>query len=143
PLVNKSQGATATRDTSRTIAVASPELPDQNVLGAESPVEVEPSAEVVASSSVDTPTLTERAQASPTHTTNTILMIVMGIIAAVVVLTILIKINTQHPDLVTNGLAVVAVIGGIVIGNNFLSSNHLETSQTEYVHSPEVVQSEW
>lgn len=143
PLVEP-QNTTPTRDTSRAVVVATPEALEQNVLGAESPVQAEVIPDVVLpGSSVDTPTITQRAQASPAHTTNTILMVVMGIVTAVVVLTILIKINTQHPDLITNGMAVVAVIGGIVIGNNFLSSNHLQTSQAEYVHTPEIVQSEW
>ena len=128
------------------VAVVTPvptEVANQNVLGAETPLVAQVVPEVVETTPAATPTFTERASASPTHTTNTVLMIVAGVIALVVILTVVIKINTQHPDLITNGLAVVAVIGGIMIGNTFLSSKGIITSETEYSYIPDTLKNEW
>jgi len=109
--------------------------PTQSVLGVEAPV--------IESTVVPEVTVVDRAVASPAHTANAILIIIGGIVALVVVLTIVIKINTQHPDLITNGMAVIAVVGGIVLGNTFLSTASIKTSVTEYSFVPEIITNRW
>jgi len=132
----------AKKDTPQTTEVsnmvATVSEPEQTVLGAEAPLAVSATDQEI--SPVTEATIVQQAQASPAHTTNTVLVVIAGIVFVVVLLTVVIKVNTQHPDLITNGLAVVAVIGGIMVGNTFLSSNNLQTSQTEYSFVPDVIE---
>ncbi len=70
-------------------------------------------------------TFWQRAFSSPRNTTNTILYIIFGIIIIALLLNIFIKIKHQHPDLITNGLIILAILGAIFIANNYLSKHKM------------------
>ncbi|MFA5095303.1 MAG: CAP domain-containing protein [Candidatus Paceibacterota bacterium] len=63
--------------------------------------------------------------ASPRNSTNTILYVIFGIIIFALLLNIFIKIKHQHPDLITNGLIALAIIGAIFVVNNYLSKHNM------------------
>ncbi len=79
------------------------------------------------------PTLFERIIASPRHMVNAILFVVAGIIALALILMFTIKFNHHHPDLVTNGLIVLAFVFGIYIVNAYISrQTNFSTSYTSF-----------
>jgi len=71
------------------------------------------------------PTFWQRMLASPRSTTNIVLFIMFGIIVVALLLNIFIKIKHQHPDLITNGLIALAIIGAIFIANYYFSNRNL------------------
>jgi len=68
------------------------------------------------------PTVVDKAIASPRHTMNIILYILLGIVGIALLLKIFIKIHVQHPDLIINGMVVVALIVGLYLLNGFINT---------------------
>lgn len=87
----------------------------KNVLGAETET----------LTSVQKPTFIQKIFASPRNNTNMILYVIFGIILFSLLLNIFIKMKHHHPDLITNGLITLAIIGAIFIANNYLSNNRM------------------
>jgi len=136
--------------TVQTNQMAINESPVTNILGAETEVTaasatLEPTpvvSEPVAKMQIDQqagPTFIEKLMASPRHTFNTVLYFIIALMLVALVLNVAIKFNIQHPDLITNGLAVVAIVGAIFVTNNFISNRGATISQSDY--SIEQVQS--
>lgn len=71
----------------------------------------------------------EKSMTSPRHTSNIALFIILGIVIFALTINFVTRVNTKHPDLVTNGLAVVAVIFAIYIYNNYLLNTRPVVSQ--------------
>lgn len=76
------------------------------------------------------PTFLQKAFASPRNTSNSIIAIVFAVVFISIVLNIFIKIKHYHPDLLTNGLAVLAIIGAIFVINYYFSSKSMTTTQS-------------
>lgn len=74
-------------------------------------------------------TFWQKLFASPRNTTNIILFFVFGIVAISLLLYIFIKLKNHHPDLITNGLIVVAIIGAIFVVNYYLSYHNMITTE--------------
>lgn len=118
------------------LAVAEPSDSNSNlgtsVLG-ESTKETEP---VVSSTSLRSkdqdltriPTSFETVASSPRHALSVALVAMLAVIMVAMVLNIVIKSNIQHPDLITNGLFVTAVIVAVLFTNNYIGTKHLEIS---------------
>lgn len=75
------------------------------------------------------PTSFETIASSPRHALSLALVGMLAIIMVAMVLNIVIKSNIQHPDLITNGLFVTAVIVAVLFTNNYIGTKHLEISQ--------------
>jgi len=115
-----------------TVAVANSDIQtnvtETEVLGVESKVEQE--TEVTKSTSpVPSVTKLEKMSASPRHAADVLFLIILAVTIIALVLNVLIKINVQHPDLITNGMIVVAVLIAILIANNFFGTKNLVISQ--------------
>ena len=114
-----------------------------NILGVEkevTPVVSEP----IVKMQIDTlpkPTVIEKVTASPRNTFNTLLYVIIALMLVALVLNVAIKFKVQHTDLITNGLAVVAIVGAIFVTNNLVSNRGATISHSEY--SSEQVQSEY
>ncbi len=76
------------------------------------------------------PTFLEKLFASPHNSFNIVLYMFLGFMIIVLLLNICIKMNVQHPDLITNGLAVIAVIGILFVGNNYISKKNIAISDS-------------
>lgn len=102
----------------------------KNVLGAE--VETKPAEPEVISSVVPEvkPTLLQKTVASPRNSSNIILFIISGIVILSLILNILIKIKHHHPDLITNGLITLAIIGAILATNYYLTHRDMTIIQS-------------
>ncbi|HTH93041.1 MAG TPA: CAP domain-containing protein [Candidatus Paceibacterota bacterium] len=87
-------------------------------------VSVEPAAPAQQSN------LFQRMFASPRTTTNIILGIIFGIVALAVFLNIGIKISHHHPDLILNGVMVVAIIGCTFAINHYIAKANAMQTQT-------------
>ena len=110
-----------------------------NILGAEkevTPVVSEPAVKVQIDP-LPKPTVIEKVTASPRNTFNTLLYVIIALMLVALVLNVAIKFKVQHTDLITNGLAVVAIVGAIFVTNN----RGATISHSEY--SSEQVQSEY
>lgn len=106
------------------------------VLGAQEemiPASSNTPAAAVTENKAKEPTALDKALASPRHTFNYFLFGAMAFILSVLILNIVIKLNVQHPDIITNGLAVVAIIGAVFIGNNYLVKSEVVSMSTSYV----------
>ena len=71
------------------------------------------------------PTFLQKIIASPHYTTSRIMFIILGVILLALILNIFIKVKHHHPDLITNGLITLAIIGLILISNNYLSKHKM------------------
>lgn len=87
------------------------------------------------------PTVIEKVTASPRNTFNTLLYVIIALMLVALVLNVAIKFKVQHADLITNGLAVIAIVGAIFVTNNLVSNRGATISHSEY--SSEQVQSEY
>jgi hypothetical protein len=88
--------------------------------------------------SLSEPTLFERILASPRHSTNVILMVILGIIGLALLLHVGIKMSLADSDLVTNGLIVAAVIGGIFVINSYIGTKDITIGQSINYSADEV-----
>jgi hypothetical protein len=98
----------------------------ENILGAEvniNPVKIVTDIE-------QKPAFWQKLLSSPRNTTNVLLSIIFGIIAIALILYIVIKMRDHHRDLITNGLAVLAVIGAIFIANYNYSYKSMTITQS-------------
>jgi len=130
----------ANPQTAKPTLVAYKEEPVQasNILGAE----INPIAEpTVAKPNVSKPTVIEKVTASPRNTFNTLLYVIIALMLVALLLNVSIKFKVQHTDLITNGLAVLAIVGAIFVTNNLVSNRGATISHSEY--SSEQVQSEY
>jgi hypothetical protein len=57
------------------------------------------------------------ALSSPRHTLNAFLAVLLGIVALALILKIFVRVHIQHLSLITNGLAVTALIIGVYAVN--------------------------
>lgn len=114
----------------RTKLAQVPQTSPTNVLGAE--LTATPKEEKVATQTAVTsePSFLDKALASPRHTFNFVLGGFMCLVLFALILNVAIKINIQHPDLITNGLAVVAIVGAVFVGNNFLARGDVVISES-------------
>ena len=71
------------------------------------------------------PTFMQKTFASPKSSTNQILLIILAIVVLALLLNIFIKMKQHHPDLITNGLVVVAIIGAVLVTNNYISKSNM------------------
>lgn len=100
-----------------------------NILGAEVKTNNEDAILIKAES----PTFFQKVFASPRNNSNIILFTVFGIILIALILNIIIKIKHHHPDLITNGLITLAIIGAIFAANYYIShKNMIVTSSLDY-----------
>ncbi len=94
----------------------------ENVLGAE--------MVVTAIKNIKTPSPWQRLLASPRHTTNFLMIIIFGIVALALLLYLVFRMRHHEQDLVTNGLAVLAIVLAVMIGNYYWSFNQMEITQS-------------
>jgi hypothetical protein len=79
------------------------------------------------------PTLLQRMLASPRTTTNTILIVILSIVTLAVFLNIGIKVSQHHPDLILNGVMVIAIIGTTFVMNSYITqANPLSTQSIDF-----------
>ena len=106
------------------------DIKDQaNILGAEVNTDNKDASLIKA----ENPTFLQKIIASPRNNSNIILFIVFGIILIALILNIIIKIKHHHPDLITNGLITLAIIGAIFAANYYISHrNMITTSSLDY-----------
>ncbi|MBX4181292.1 CAP domain-containing protein [Candidatus Parcubacteria bacterium] len=78
--------------------------------------------------SVQETSLWQKIISSPRQATDVTLFVILGIVLVAVLLHIFLRVNFRHLDLALNGLALIAIILAIHLGNNFISSRNLETS---------------
>ena len=88
-------------------------VPDQKVLGE--------STTSLTQTKPTSPTFFEKLISSPHQTTNAILLAIFALVALAIILSVSIKINIQHPDLITNGLILLIIILAIYLTNNYFS----------------------
>lgn len=67
------------------------------------------------------PTLIDRMLSSPRHTAGAILLGLLAALVLAFIITIGVRIDVHHPDLVTNALCVIALILALVVGNEIYS----------------------
>ena len=105
------------------------------VLGTELGTEIVTNTETVDNATnpiepVQKPTFWQKVFASPRNTTNVILYIVFGIITIALLLYVFIKVENYHPDLITNGLLVLAIVGIIFVANYYFSHRDMVIAQS-------------
>ncbi|MFZ3011953.1 MAG: CAP domain-containing protein [Minisyncoccia bacterium] len=111
--------------TPKIVAVSEPTKETENVLGAEvsttASLAVNPDVQILNIENKNytetQPTFWQKLLASPRNTTNVLMAIIFSIVALALLLYIIIKIRSHHVDLLTNGLAMLAIIGAIFIAN--------------------------
>ncbi|MDP9249719.1 MAG: CAP domain-containing protein [bacterium] len=59
--------------------------------------------------------------ASPRNTSNMLMVLVFGVIAAALLIYVVFKMTNHHKDLLGNGLAMLAVVGAFMVANYYLS----------------------
>jgi len=79
---------------------------------------------------VSVPTFWQKLLASPRNTTDKILVAIFAIIVLALLLYIIIKLRNHHKDLITNGLFVLAVIGAIILANQYISYRNMVISDS-------------
>jgi hypothetical protein len=77
------------------------------------------------------PSFLEKTLSRPHHVTNIILIILASFVVVALLINIFVKINIQHPDLVTNGLMVVVVVFGLYLVNNQLTKSALSIGEDD------------
>ncbi len=82
------------------------------------------------------PTFWQRLLASPRNTTDIAFSIIFGIIALALVLYVVVRAYDHHLDLITNGLVVIAVIGVILVANNYMSHKTMMITQSLNYSNP-------
>ncbi len=87
---------------------------------------------LLAQSAVAGSTTWEKISTSPREATNTVLLVVIGIVLAALLLHLLKKRDTYHHDLTANGLIAVAVLGALIVTNSYLSTRGMETQSIDY-----------
>jgi hypothetical protein len=133
--VGQSDAATSLVANSGTTPAAHNATPE--ILGAETetaavvPVVVaQQSQPQVATAPIVHPNIFQRFLASPHTGTNTILFVILAIVALAVFLNIGIKISHHHPDLILNGVMVMATIGCVFVMNNYIANSNTTVIQS-------------
>ncbi len=133
--------ATAAQIPSPTAVATAVKTAASAVLGAEvSPHTVAPTTVVASTPAPDIapiatpqPTFFQKLLASPRTTTNIILFSILGFVALALLLNIGIKISHHHPDLIMNGVMVMAIIGSVFVINNYIAkSNPLSVQSIDF-----------
>ncbi len=137
-VATKPEVPVATSKTPETVAVA--ETPAPDVLGAESAPapaaaisvpDVQPEEPAVTKGISDHQSnAIQRFLASPRNTMNTLLFVIMGIVALAVFLNIGIKISHHHPDLIINGVMAIAIMSCVFVVNNYISKSNIQLVQS-------------
>jgi len=124
PLADTSTPRTPTSIASPNVVAVNTAAP--KILGAETvtpvPVVAQQSQPTVATAPIVRPNMFQRFLASPHAGTNTILFIILAFVALAVFLNIGIKISHHHPDLILNGVMVMATIGCVFVMNNYIAN---------------------
>lgn len=76
------------------------------------------------------PTFLQKAFASPRNTATSIISIIFILVMMSLLLNIFIKIEHHHPDLITNGLIILAGIGAIFVINYYFSLKDMKTIES-------------
>ena len=76
------------------------------------------------------PTVMQKLNASPRHTSNVLLYILFGIISLAIILYAVFKIRHHHFDLIANGLIVLVIIGAVFLTNNYVSHEGMTIAQS-------------
>lgn len=120
---------------SRPVAVAptSETVPIETVvLGEEAPAPTFPPSPVE-----EIKSFVEETSASPKHFTNIALMTILSLIALALLINLVTRVSSRHPNLVTNGLALAVLIFGIYLFNNYLFAENpvvsLEPAESSFV----------
>lgn len=116
-------------------AVKTPEPVAANVLGAEVAVEDTAQEVVIAETkavekTVESPSLWHKILASPRYATNLALIALLFIIALALIIYIAVRMHEHEEHLVTNGLATLAIIGALLVGNYYFSFNSMQVSES-------------
>lgn len=74
------------------------------------------------------PNFIERALSSPRETTSAVLFVIFAIVLIAIILSVIIKFEHKHPDLITNGVAVAAIIFAVHLTNSYIAEENFETS---------------
>jgi hypothetical protein len=69
---------------------------------------------------------------SPYHYLNVILLLILALVIIALILNIVIRFDIKHPDLITNGLAVIAFIGVAFLINSASENKELLISEENY-----------
>jgi hypothetical protein len=83
-----------------------------------------------APSAQEKPTFAQKLLASPRSTTNALLAAIFTVVFAALVLYVFIKARNHHFDLITNGLAVLAIIGAIFVGNYYFTHRTMMVTES-------------
>ncbi len=75
------------------------------------------------------PTKLEKLIASPRHTANIIFLAIAAVLLMVVLVNVFVKMDVQHPDLITNGIFMVTVVLALILVNNIVGTKSLAISQ--------------
>lgn len=92
--------------------------------------EVTTTSEQVTESPAKSPTFWQKVIASPRNSTNTVFFVILGIVVLSLILNIVIKIKHHHPDLITNGLITLVIIGLILIANYYIAHRNMIITQS-------------
>lgn len=76
------------------------------------------------------PTIVQKIISSPRHSTNVLFYVLFTIILISLILNIFIKIKHHHPDLVTNGLVTLSLIGAVFVVNFYLTHVNMVIAQS-------------
>ena len=131
PIVNVTQTITPSVKKeitkSETPKQETPKADVNKVLGAE--VEEPVAKTVLATTEVEEVTLWQKLMASPRNSTNMIFFIILGGIIMALILNIFIKIKHHHPNLIINGLIIIAIISTILSVNYYFSYKDMVITQ--------------
>lgn len=112
------QSSTSIKEESPVVTVSEPEdVPEQP-------------EQILGVSAEQEPTLLAKVAASPRHSTNAVFMVILGIVLTALLLGIVIRMNLRHLDLITNGLLVVTIVGGILVINGYLGTRNITIGQS-------------
>ena len=101
----------------------------KKVLGAETVINTE-NKQNIETKPIQNPSFWQKLLASPRNTSNVFFYIIFGIIAFALLIYMLIKMANYHFKLITNGLIVLAIIGGIFIINYYITHYNMTISQS-------------
>ena len=114
--------------------VAVSEAPKTKVLGAEietvnSPTNIARQDLTENTENNQEVSLWQKLMASPRNSTNMIFFIILGVIILALILNIFIKIKHHHPNLIINGLIIIAIISTILSVNYYFSYKDMVITQ--------------
>lgn len=122
---NKSNNKTEVKEKTKVVALEEGNFAD--VLG----VETVAHAVIVSESETIRPTFWQKVLASPRNTTNTILYYILAIISFVLAIYLLLRFGSYQKDPITNGLAVISIVGLVFVMNVYISHHDMLRPHTD------------